>query len=175
MKAARRETCDQTRTIFCFRCAAYLRLLPRTRLQQNRLSAQTHSRRRAMLASPTKIILPSVSHVSFLRRHTILLPLKKTCYYSPLAGSGSLLDRGKLIAKYIKRYSHLQFLDERPGSIYNHRDIPLYKKVCYRILIHLQLSIVQFSCPRRARLRNIRVERKISISPLQVRRALSGG
>ena len=60
-----------------------------------------------MLASPTKIILPSVSHVSFLRRHTILLPLKKTCYYSPFAGSGSLLDRGKLIAKYIKRYSHL--------------------------------------------------------------------
>ena len=49
----------QTRTIFYLRCAAYLRLLPRTRPQQNQLLAQTHSRRRAMLAPITKIALPS--------------------------------------------------------------------------------------------------------------------
>ena len=43
--------------IFYLRCAAYLRLLPRTRTQIQR--AQTHSRRRAMLAAVTKINLPS--------------------------------------------------------------------------------------------------------------------
>ena len=43
--------------IFYLRCAAYLRLLPRTRTQKQR--AQTHSRRRAMLATVTKINLPS--------------------------------------------------------------------------------------------------------------------
>ena len=47
----------QTRMIFYLRCAAYLRLLPRTRTQKQR--AQTHSRRRAMLAAVTKINLPS--------------------------------------------------------------------------------------------------------------------
>ena len=43
--------------IFYLRCAAYLCLLPRTRTQ--RLRAQTHSRRQAMLAAVTKINLPS--------------------------------------------------------------------------------------------------------------------
>ena len=43
--------------IFYLRCAAYLRLRPRTRTQIQR--AQTHSRRRAMLAAVTKINLPS--------------------------------------------------------------------------------------------------------------------
>ena len=57
------NTCAMTRTIFCLRCAAYLRLLPRTRPQQKQLLAQTHSRRRAMLASTTKIDLPSFAHV----------------------------------------------------------------------------------------------------------------
>ena len=44
--------------IFYLRCAAYLRPLPRTRQQQKQLSAQTHSRGRAMLAPITKINLP---------------------------------------------------------------------------------------------------------------------
>ena len=43
--------------IFYLRCAAYFRLLPRTRTQK--LRAQTHSRRRAMLTPMTKIDLPS--------------------------------------------------------------------------------------------------------------------
>ncbi len=54
-------TCTRTRTFFCIRCAAYLRLLPRTRTQNQR--AQTHSRRRAMLAAATKNALPSFVHV----------------------------------------------------------------------------------------------------------------
>ena len=53
----RKQKSRQTRMIFYLRCAAYLRLLPRTRTQKQR--AQTHSRRRAMLAAVTKINLPS--------------------------------------------------------------------------------------------------------------------
>ena len=57
----------QTRTIFYLRCAAYFRLLPRTRTQK--LRAQTHSRRRAMLTPMTKIDLPSCLWMFFLLPH----------------------------------------------------------------------------------------------------------
>ena len=50
-----KAACRLTRTIFYLRCAAYLRPLPRTRLQRQQLKHD--SRGRAMLASITKINL----------------------------------------------------------------------------------------------------------------------
>ena len=41
----------QARTISYLRCAAYFRLLPRTRILQNRQDTQTHSRRRSYARS----------------------------------------------------------------------------------------------------------------------------
>ena len=67
----------QTRTIFYLRCAAYFRLLPRTRTQK--LRAQTHSRRRAMLTPMTKIDLPSCLWMFFYCPIYMMAPGCRAC------------------------------------------------------------------------------------------------
>ena len=70
----------QTRTIFYLRCAAYFRLLPRTRTQK--LRAQTHSRRRAMLTPMTKIDLPSCLWMFFYCPIYMMAPGEPRVQYS---------------------------------------------------------------------------------------------
>ena len=103
--------------IFYLRCAAYLRLRPRTRTQIQR--AQTHSRRRAMLAAVTKINLPSCLGFCF-----------QICPFYMMA------PRATHASNLWNILSHAQIYTEKRKNERNWlftRPLTIYKKNCYTV------------------------------------------